>query len=67
MKLTVVLAMSILAFSLPAFANGNVDTIDFWHVYYNKRVIARYNQVDTGRTNYSAQNNRRKSFGYTLS
>lgn len=28
--------------------NANADTIDFWHVYYNKTKIKEYNQYSNG-------------------
>ena len=37
------LLLSVLPFSLSA--KTKIDTIDFWHVYYNHKIIGQFNQV----------------------
>jgi len=42
-KTTVICLLSILFFS--ANAKTRPDTIDFWHVLYNNKIIAKFNEV----------------------
>lgn len=48
MRSLLLFAIAVVVLSLPASA-AKVDTLDYWHVFYNNRVVGKFNQTSANR------------------